>query len=373
MTDISKIGMNRIEGLNDGFDNCLNKQQITNCITEIPQDIKLELNNGVLTLKAGSKVYIPNGFESDGVTPKFDVVIIENDLIAPQRNYDLTNVMFIDNNVLTPRRNDFISSGSTPPSSPSNGWNWYDTTNNIIKYYEESTWTTDKSISFPLAIVKSTVSSSYTSIDRVFNGFGYIGSTIFALPNVKGLIPNGMNDDGTLKNIEYTSDKLSLRTFTDGFTNSYYLYYKLDTKIFSVSSTSVYNKETNFSRYGTEIGTLRLDSDVISNFQTKQPFRAVDYTEAISINIPNYNNAESISMPYTATKPGMLHINWNTTQAGKCQVEYIVNNKIYIRDSGYGTTYLKTMRIPLDIGDTVTESLTSATVTERQFIPFKGI
>ena len=40
-------------------------QMITNCITEIPQDIKLELNNGILTLKAGSKVYVPNGFETD--------------------------------------------------------------------------------------------------------------------------------------------------------------------------------------------------------------------------------------------------------------------------------------------------------------------
>ena len=33
--------------------------RITNCITKIPQDIKLELTNGTLTLKAGSKIYIP--------------------------------------------------------------------------------------------------------------------------------------------------------------------------------------------------------------------------------------------------------------------------------------------------------------------------
>ena len=33
----------------------------TNRILEIPQDIKLELNNGTLTLTAGSKVYVPNG------------------------------------------------------------------------------------------------------------------------------------------------------------------------------------------------------------------------------------------------------------------------------------------------------------------------
>ena len=39
----------------------VNYDNITNCITEIPQDIKLELNNGTLTLKAGSKVYKLDG------------------------------------------------------------------------------------------------------------------------------------------------------------------------------------------------------------------------------------------------------------------------------------------------------------------------
>ena len=51
----------------------------TNRILEIPQDIKLELNNGTLTLKAGSKLYRPNGFEADGTTPKFDEVVITVD------------------------------------------------------------------------------------------------------------------------------------------------------------------------------------------------------------------------------------------------------------------------------------------------------
>ena len=46
----------------------------TNRILEIPQNIKLELNNGSLVRKAGSKFYIPNGFETDGITPKFDCV-----------------------------------------------------------------------------------------------------------------------------------------------------------------------------------------------------------------------------------------------------------------------------------------------------------
>ena len=35
--------------------------KISNCLLEVPQNIKLELNNGTLTLKAGSKVIVPNG------------------------------------------------------------------------------------------------------------------------------------------------------------------------------------------------------------------------------------------------------------------------------------------------------------------------
>lgn len=41
---------------------------ITNCLTHIPQDIKLELVDGTLTLKAGSKLYVPNGFDIVGET-----------------------------------------------------------------------------------------------------------------------------------------------------------------------------------------------------------------------------------------------------------------------------------------------------------------
>lgn len=53
---------NKIDTKQD-ISTAINYNNISNCITEIPQDIKLELNNGTLTLKAGSKVYVPNGFE----------------------------------------------------------------------------------------------------------------------------------------------------------------------------------------------------------------------------------------------------------------------------------------------------------------------
>lgn len=48
--------------------------KFSNCITEIPQDIKLELNNNnTIVLKKGSIVYVPNGANFDKVTITQDV------------------------------------------------------------------------------------------------------------------------------------------------------------------------------------------------------------------------------------------------------------------------------------------------------------
>ena len=52
------------------FDNkYLGTYNITNCVIEEPQRIKLDLTDGNLTLKKGSELFIPNGFEEYGVTP----------------------------------------------------------------------------------------------------------------------------------------------------------------------------------------------------------------------------------------------------------------------------------------------------------------
>lgn len=165
---------------------------VTNCITEISQDIRLELNNGTLVLKSGSKIYIPNG------TNKFEEYTIKQDQgLTPTTNGTyLVGYAFNFANVTT-----YISatSGDTEPTSVSNGFAWYDTKNNVIKRSWAGSWQSSL-FSLPLAVI--TVSNGVcVSIDYVFNGFGYIGSTIFTLPGVKGLIPNGRNDDGTLKNI----------------------------------------------------------------------------------------------------------------------------------------------------------------------------
>ena len=195
-----------------------NSPYTTNRVLEIPQDIKLELNNGTLTLKAGSKVYFPNGFESDGTTPKFDVVTTTEDII--QTNVSTTTrLMFLKNSTAfgtsLPATNCF--SGNTSPTHTGYAY-WYDTANNIIRY-DENTGTWDAGgYSLPVGI-RTADNSVVTSINQVFNGFGYIGSTVFVLPGIKCEVPNGRDVNGACLNSIYTRTSVITQTYTGSITS----------------------------------------------------------------------------------------------------------------------------------------------------------
>lgn len=260
----------------------LKKNQITNCITEIPQNIKLDLTDGVLTLKAGSKVTVPNGFEEDGTTPKFDEIVIEDDLTSNWSSgaYTLSAFFRIVDGVysITAYSQSPSGSGSTEPTGNSN---FYNTSTNTVYRYNGGT--KGEQMSFPLAIVTSDA-NGYVSIDQVFNGMGYIGSTIWVDKGVKGLIPDGRNEDGSLKNIEFVCNKLSTRTFNDTVNTA--IIFIGDEGIARLSNTTYrydadtnYNKNVDVNWQALFIATLTTTSGIISNFQPKQPFRAIDYSD----------------------------------------------------------------------------------------------
>ena len=188
----------------------------TNRILEIPQDIKLELNNGTLTLKAGSKVYVPNG------AGKFDVVTIVNDIARPISSNDKYMIFVQQNGTATSFRrvSTQTASGTTTPTS--SYWAYYNTTDN--KIYQIDNGVNTMQLSFPICIV--TVSDgAITSIDKVFNGFGYIGSTIFALPGIKCLVGNGRKSDGScITKIEETTKVLTFTTMLNRQNNKIVLY-----------------------------------------------------------------------------------------------------------------------------------------------------
>ena len=154
-------------------------------------------SNKVMTLKAGSRLYIPNGFEQDGITPKFNVVVTTSDLNS-STSAGTTRVGFYasKHSTLWYQQTSLLCSGDTDTISGS-AHIWYDTNTNIIKYWNGSAYENNE-FSLPFCLV-TMASDGIASIDQIFNGFGYIGLTAFVLPGVKVTLPDGLNDDGTFK------------------------------------------------------------------------------------------------------------------------------------------------------------------------------
>ena len=143
-----------------------------------------------------------------------------------------------------------VYSGTTEPTAP---YAWYDITNNVIV---RNTGSSTFNYSLPLAKVICNSSNQISSIDQIFNGFGYIGSHGFALPGIKGLIPDGRNSDGTLKSIEYTQEDVLICDLVTGEgTDRQDLIWGIGDCSLSWSSSDIDNK--HFIRWGQTGGNVR--------------------------------------------------------------------------------------------------------------------
>lgn len=348
--------------------------RISNCITSIPQDIKLELSNGTLTLKAGSKFYIPNG---SGV---FDEVVTTADISWSNRSYNGTQMLVFkaDGSKEAVLFANCFSGNTTPTSS---GYNlWYDTANNLVKFYNDNTATWDAGgWSLPVAIVTSTATDGWQSIDQVFNGFGYIGSTIFVLPNVKGLIPNGRNEDGSLQSTAFTTSSVIKKTGTNVLTGGVLL----NANDIGVVSGAYYNESANRTffdgaeyKYVSFVGFLVVGNDGrVVSWSIPTSFRALNWSD--SATIAGWSAPSSVSTnltlgssgaTYTAPANGWVVIEKAT--AGTGQWISVYNNtgsgvgfNIAYYSSGYGIR----ISVPVSKGDEfqVNYSLTGSTSVFR--------
>lgn len=345
-----------------------------------------------LTLKAGSKVYVPNGFEADGTTPKFDVVTIESDC-GLINSWGTAEEMVV---FLKPMEGLFwagkvrLVSGTTAPIETHTMY-WYDTNANLIKRYAGGSLV-DSGYSLPLAICTKTSEEAdfkVASIDQIFNGFSYIGSTLFVLPGVRGLIPNGRNADGSLKNIEFEIDTVLTKTFTStigAFTGyaafqttgssinlSYdalnYWSYNLDKNIFEGKSGT-----TSFC-YLSKITTD--STGKITSFKPKITFQAVDYNDkatVVSWGMPDYSAGVSLSATSSnKTVPGKGWLYWEQSISGDKNAWLYINNNVvgytrYNASSGSGGA---SAFVPVDLGDTYKVNQTS--YCKLIFFPCKGV
>ena len=283
MLDTSKIPTKRVDGY---------YTHITNCITKIPQNIKLELVDGTLILKAGSKVYVPNGV---GV---FNEVVISRDItIQGFSNFKGAVVINADGGGYAFTSLDQCYSGTLQPVL-ANGVLWYDTSSNIVKRCNDGQ-TFIGPYSLPICIITSSGSSqqisTVASIDQVFNGFGFIGSTIFVLPGVEGIIPNGFNEDGSIRNIHCQIEEVQTKQTLNGWNNHWYvhlmgenlieyhpweLYYNQVDKPMSVGQTAYwYNPNEKIVQstddFGTTWNTTRQVTPFLEVFQNGETITSI--------------------------------------------------------------------------------------------------
>lgn len=204
----------------------------SNCITHIPQDINFEIVNGTTpTLYAGSEVWVPYG----KAAPALNIGDSLNSGIITAVSWDGSKLFYkvrYDTDLSIditsdPASAEFITSISpahsfwwfnphysqdTAPSNFGQYALWYDTSENIVKCTTDSGSTWVGYGSFPVNVFTMAGTGATKKVKHVFNGFGFIGSTAYALPGVKGLMADGLNEDGSYKSVERTFDKMVMRT-----------------------------------------------------------------------------------------------------------------------------------------------------------------
>lgn len=231
----SKIADTGVHGINFG------SQQIkqiftaprTNGITYIPQDIKFEIVDGTtLILYTGSEVWVPYGMAapelSIGDTLNSGIITAiswDGSVLFYKVRYD-TDINFDITD--DPARAEFVTcispshfywwfdknvtySRNTTPSGFGQYALWYDTAENIVKCTSDSGATWQNYGSLPIGVFTMAGTGATKTLKYVFNGFGYIGTTVFALPGVKGLMADGLNEDGSFKTISRTIEYMTYR------------------------------------------------------------------------------------------------------------------------------------------------------------------
>ena len=395
LNDKVDIDFNNVPSNSVGFARC--STEVTNCITSVPNRIKYTLVDGVLTILKGSVAVVPYGTED--LTSQFPVgstflhgnmkvydtswdgskffVLAElqsDKQVSQSGTYELTVFMSANAGTIVNFSTGADASGDTIPTSVQD---FYHTTLNTLKRYANGAEQSGQFLSFPIMRI-SMVDSLVTDVRDVANGAGYIASTIWVDKEVKGLIPNGRNEDGTLRNIEWTNDVLRVRNNTSAnksvlFTlrhpqDIYYNDYPLSmTPTSAISqdeympsgSASYLTKENiwraytgsnYYNMFWMSIGSFQTNtSGVISNFQLKQPFRAVDWNDVNPSMIDGVWTASSLTLASGATIP-------TTQQVIYSLADYLPNDGFDYEVMVYGVTNSASVsgsKIVLNVGSDI--------------------
>lgn len=384
----------------------LNQTQITNCLLEVPQRIKYTLEDGTLTLKAGSVIIVPYGTEdltetypvgstfilntlkvvdtqfADG---KFFVwAELQNDVASKTTGYTYSGFICMDIG-----NNNLHTDSATITSNYTGNAFYYNREINKLQWVGTEG---DLTRLYSLPVGKATLNSTlgYVSVDQIFNGFGYIGSTIWVDKGVKGLIPNGRNTDGTLKNIEFTTSNFSANTYTSSGTGvnnlrllingtvalatylgefekapatSGYagLYYN------STENRMYYNNAGDWERSSALVCTQSFSNEatgVVTSFVPKQAFHAADIRQVemlISTYLKSFNTSLKAANGYIKLGDGVI-IQWGI-KTGQNSQAYTIT---------LPTPFSSTNYAPIAIDTTTSNAQSHCSVTDLTTTTFSG-
>lgn len=272
---------------------------ISNCIVDIPQNLKLELSGSTLTAKSGS-ILTDSGSTYKTITltsdKTFSISTTGSDrklVIVATASGTLGSVVLTN-----------CSSGSTDSLAGTAYHIWFDTNNKEVNYYG-SDGITASHRTYPLCIIDivSNVASfakDSNGNDMIFNGAGFVGHHSFTLPNVKALVPEGFNADGSLKSTLRTINAVVIVEMDTGTIDGI----KRGLNIVSYSGSGIYAggwggsvkdisdipvntgtqwyiernniavKANDLSQYlGTQWVTFSYNGSVVTDFTIRQPVR----------------------------------------------------------------------------------------------------
>lgn len=263
-----------------------NSPYTTNRILEIPQNLQISVNGDTITI-SGKATRLNGDLVNINVSRTFTGTVGKTYVLISAQPYSSMNTWtFSENNNIVSYRQD-----SQPTITTAYAF-WFDTANNRLMFTSNtgSSW---YEIVLPFGVAHYT--SNGWVIDQIFNGFGYIGSTVFALPGVKVQVPNGKNEDGTYINYIEEITSVKTNTFTSE-SGSVDLYYDSDTQSIGAAYTGTYTYDSSTNSYvnkvtGLNVTTLINVANCICTSGKISSFKFANVDSVANSNASNFSQA----------------------------------------------------------------------------------
>ena len=268
---------------------------LTNCITKIKRTVNMVLSGETLTVKSGSVLYDLAG----------NSLVLEQD-----KNFLMTYTSKAQCFVLITKNGSiFLISLPDRNLSVSDG---------KVMYNNQECW-------LPLGLATRNT-KGLSTLDLIFNGMGFIGNTMFALPGIEGLIPNGRAEDGTLNSEVINTTGIVSSSFNiPSYSGPAILYFNADGFLFQAED--YFDEIENQMKSPDYQGTLQAGRVFISNGKISEffpPKIAQIYTSASWIGSRGKPSGKMLPLTlgasetnYYAPSNGWIFLDKTATAAGQ--------------------------------------------------------